>query len=101
MESATTKSTKDTKGLILFCALCAFVVSEFFLDDAIAPGYMETDNTATLRSDPVRSREILERIPAGRWGIPLDLAGAVIFLASEASSFVHGHLVVDGSWLIR
>jgi len=70
--------------------------------NAIAPGYMETDNTVTLRSDPVRSRQILERIPAGRWGIPSDLAGAVIFLASEASSYVHGHiLVVDGGWLSR
>lgn len=70
--------------------------------NAIAPGYMETDVTAALRSDPVRSRQILERIPAGRWGVPADLAGAAIFLASSASDYVHGHLlVVDGGWLAR
>ncbi|KAA6461298.1 2-dehydro-3-deoxy-D-gluconate 5-dehydrogenase KduD [Acidobacteria bacterium AB60] len=70
--------------------------------NAIAPGYMETDNTAALRADPVRSRQILERIPAGRWGSPEDLAGAVIFLASPASDYVHGHiLAVDGGWLAR
>jgi 2-deoxy-D-gluconate 3-dehydrogenase len=70
--------------------------------NAIAPGYMETDATAALRNDPVRSRQILERIPAGRWGRSGDLAGAVIFLASDASDYVHGHLlVVDGGWLAR
>ena len=70
--------------------------------NAIAPGYMETDNTAALRADPVRSRQILERIPAGRWGAPMDIAGAVVFLASPAASYVHGHvLVVDGGWLAR
>jgi 2-deoxy-D-gluconate 3-dehydrogenase len=70
--------------------------------NAIAPGYMETDNTEALRADPVRSRQILERIPAGRWGCPEDLAGAVIFLASRASDYVHGHvLAVDGGWLGR
>ena len=70
--------------------------------NAIAPGYMATDNTAALRSDPVRSRQILERIPAGRWGSPEDLAGAAVFLASAASDYVHGHvLVVDGGWLGR
>ena len=70
--------------------------------NAIAPGYMETDNTAALRADPVRSRQILERIPAGRWGNPSDLNGAAIFLASRASDYVHGHiLVVDGGWLSR
>jgi len=63
---------------------------------------METDATNALRSDPVRSRQILERIPAGRWGNARDLAGAIIFLASEASDYVHGHLlVVDGGWLAR
>lgn len=68
--------------------------------NAIAPGYMLTDNTAPLRSDPVRSRQILERIPAGRWGVPADLAGAAIFLCSSASDYVDGHvLVVDGGWL--
>jgi len=70
--------------------------------NAIAPGYMATGNTAALRSDPVRSRQILERIPAGRWGAPEDIAGAAVFLCSAASDYVHGHvLVVDGGWLAR
>jgi 2-deoxy-D-gluconate 3-dehydrogenase len=70
--------------------------------NAIAPGYMATDNTAALRADPLRSRQILERIPAGRWGTPADLAGAAVFLASAASDYVNGHvLVVDGGWLGR
>jgi 2-deoxy-D-gluconate 3-dehydrogenase len=70
--------------------------------NAIAPGYMETDNTAALRADPVRNRQILERIPAGRWGAPEDVAGAAVFLASGAARYVHGHvLVVDGGWMGR
>jgi 2-deoxy-D-gluconate 3-dehydrogenase len=70
--------------------------------NAIAPGYMATDNTAALRGDPVRGPQILERIPAGRWGDPKDLAGAAVFLCSPASDYVHGHvLVVDGGWLAR
>ena len=70
--------------------------------NAIAPGYMATDNTAALRADEKRSAEILARIPAGRWGAPEDLAGAVVFLASPASAYVHGHtLAVDGGWLAR
>jgi 2-deoxy-D-gluconate 3-dehydrogenase len=70
--------------------------------NAIAPGYMETDNTEALRKNPERSRQILERIPAGRWGTPADLAGAAVFLASRASDYLHGHiLVVDGGWLAR
>lgn len=70
--------------------------------NAIAPGYMATDNTAALRKDPDRSRQILERIPAGRWGEPSDLAGAAIFLSSAASNYVHGHiLLVDGGWMAR
>lgn len=70
--------------------------------NAIAPGYMDTDNTEALRKNPERSRQILERIPAGRWGRPEDLAGAAVFLASPASDYVHGHiLVVDGGWLSR
>ena len=63
---------------------------------------MATDNTAELRADPVRSKTILERIPAGRWGEPEDLKGAVVFLASEAASYLQGSIVpVDGGWLTR
>ncbi|EWH00728.1 hypothetical protein Q427_17850 [Halomonas sp. BC04] len=70
--------------------------------NAIAPGYMATDNTRALREDPDRSAEILGRIPAGRWGSPEDLAGAVIFLCSDAAAYVNGHaLTVDGGWLAR
>jgi len=70
--------------------------------NAIAPGYMATDNTEALRNNPDRARQIMERIPAGRWGCPEDLAGAAVFLASRASDYVHGHiLVVDGGWLGR
>ncbi len=70
--------------------------------NAIAPGYMATDNTEALRSDQDRSRALLERIPAGTWGAPHDLVGATIFLASAAASYVHGTvLAVDGGWLAR
>ena len=70
--------------------------------NAIAPGYMVTHNTAALREDATRNRQILERIPAGRWGQPEDLAGAAVFLCSAASDYVHGHLLtVDGGWLGR
>lgn len=70
--------------------------------NAIAPGYMRTDNTAALQADPVRSNEILARIPAGRWGEPSDLEGAVVFLASSASDYLSGHvLTVDGGWCGR
>jgi 2-deoxy-D-gluconate 3-dehydrogenase len=70
--------------------------------NAIAPGYIATNNTAALRADPVRSRQILERIPAGRWGEPDDIAGAAVFLCSEAARYVTGHvLAVDGGWLAR
>ena len=63
---------------------------------------METDNTTALRQEPARFRQITERIPAGRWGRPEDLAGAAVFLASRASDYVHGHvLVVDGGWMGR
>ncbi|MFN4252425.1 2-dehydro-3-deoxy-D-gluconate 5-dehydrogenase KduD [Deinococcus sp.] len=70
--------------------------------NALAPGYIATDNTAALRADPDRSRAILDRIPAGRWGRPEDLAQPAVFLASPASDYVNGHvLVVDGGWLAR
>lgn len=70
--------------------------------NAIAPGYMETENTAPLRADPERSTAILARIPAGRWGLPDDLKGAVVFLASPASDYVNGYTIaVDGGWLAR
>lgn len=70
--------------------------------NAVAPGYFETDNTEALRNDPKRAEEILARIPAGRWGHPDDLAGAVVFLASPAADYVNGHvLVVDGGWMAR
>jgi 2-dehydro-3-deoxy-D-gluconate 5-dehydrogenase len=70
--------------------------------NAIAPGYIATDNTAALRSDENRSRQILERIPAGRWGQATDIAGAALFLCSQASAYIHGHvLVVDGGWMGR
>jgi 2-deoxy-D-gluconate 3-dehydrogenase len=70
--------------------------------NAIAPGYIETDNTAALRADPVRAKAILDRIPAGRWGRPEDLRGAVVFLASRASQYVNGTiLTVDGGWMGR
>ena len=70
--------------------------------NAIAPGYMRTDNTKALQADEVRNRQILERIPAGRWGEPSDLAGAAVFLASPASDYLNGHvMVVDGGWMGR
>ena len=70
--------------------------------NAIAPGYFSTNNTEALRSDEVRSRDILARIPAGRWGRPEDIGGAAVFLASAAADYVHGTLVpVDGGWLAR
>ena len=70
--------------------------------NAIAPGYMETDNTLPLRQDPVRNKAILDRIPAGRWGQPEDLQGAAVFLASAASQYLQGYAIaVDGGWLAR
>jgi 2-deoxy-D-gluconate 3-dehydrogenase len=70
--------------------------------NAIAPGYMSTDLTAALENDPARNRAIVDRIPAGRWGSPKDLAGAAVFLASSASDYVHGTVLsVDGGWLGR
>ncbi len=70
--------------------------------NAIAPGYIATSNTEALQADATRNRQILERIPAGRWGAPSDIGGAAVFLASSASDYVQGHvLAVDGGWLAR
>ena len=70
--------------------------------NAIAPGYVSTDNTQALRDDPVRREQILARIPAGRWGEPADFKGPIVFLASEAARYVHGTvLTVDGGWMGR
>ncbi|MBV8271614.1 MAG: 2-dehydro-3-deoxy-D-gluconate 5-dehydrogenase KduD [Cupriavidus sp.] len=70
--------------------------------NAIAPGYIETDNTAALRADPMRNRQILERIPAGRWGTPQDIGGTAVFLASAAAGYVSGQVIaVDGGWMAR
>jgi 2-deoxy-D-gluconate 3-dehydrogenase len=70
--------------------------------NAIAPGYIDTDNTEALRNDPVRAKSILDRIPAGRWGRPEDFAGPAVFLASDASAYMHGHvMLVDGGWMGR
>jgi 2-dehydro-3-deoxy-D-gluconate 5-dehydrogenase len=70
--------------------------------NAIAPGYMATNNTAALRDDEKRAGEILERIPAGRWGTPRDVAGAAVFLASDNANYINGYtLAVDGGWLGR
>ena len=70
--------------------------------NAIAPGYISTTSTQALREDENRNRQILKRIPAGRWGEPADIAGAAVFLCSPASDYVNGHiLVVDGGWMGR
>ena len=70
--------------------------------NAIAPGYIETNNTKALREDEKRYKEILNRIPAGRWGMPEDIAGAAVFLCSDAARYIHGvTLAVDGGWLAR
>jgi len=70
--------------------------------NAIAPGYIRTDNTQALQDDPERSTAILGRIPAGRWGVPDDFSGPAVFLASSASDYMHGAIVtVDGGWMGR
>ncbi|MGQ0515737.1 SDR family oxidoreductase, partial [Bacillus sp. D-CC] len=70
--------------------------------NAIAPGYIATANTAPIRADEQRNKEILDRIPAERWGVPFDLMGTAVFLSSKASDYVTGHiLAVDGGWLVR
>ena len=70
--------------------------------NGIAPGYIATENTSALRADPVRSKAILERIPANRWGTPEDFGGPCVFLASEASGYMNGSIItVDGGWMGR
>ena len=70
--------------------------------NAVAPGYVRTDNTQALQDDPVRSEQILSRIPAGRWAEPEDIAGAIVFLCSPSADYVHGVVLpVDGGWLGR
>jgi 2-deoxy-D-gluconate 3-dehydrogenase len=70
--------------------------------NGLAPGYIATENTSALRADPVRSKAILERIPAGRWGTPADFGGPCVFLASAASDYMNGSIVtVDGGWMGR
>ncbi|MDN3639720.1 2-dehydro-3-deoxy-D-gluconate 5-dehydrogenase KduD [Simiduia curdlanivorans] len=95
-----TASKSGVKGLTMLMAneMAAHGINV----NAIAPGYMATDNTEQLRNDPKRNTDILGRIPAGRWGNPSDLGGAVVFLASAAADYVHGFtLAVDGGWLAR
>lgn len=83
-------------------ALCNEWASKGIQINAIAPGYMETDNTAQLRADADRNAQILGRIPAARWGTPEDLQGPIVFLASSASDYMNGHvLCVDGGWMAR
>ena len=86
--------------------LTRLLANEFGAHDinvnAIAPGYMATDNTKALREDPARNKAILDRIPAGRWGTPQDLQGVAVFLASAASQYLQGYTIaVDGGWLAR
>ncbi|MCL2812921.1 MAG: SDR family oxidoreductase, partial [Clostridia bacterium] len=83
-------------------AMCTEWAQHGICVNAIAPGYMITNNTAALRADAQRSADILARIPAGRWGMPDDVAGPVVFLASKASDYVNGYTIaVDGGWLAR
>lgn len=95
--------TASKSGLGGLTRLMANELARFGIQvNGIAPGYMATDNTEALQKDPARSSEILGRIPAGRWGTPGDIGGAVVFLASPASDYVTGHiLAVDGGWLAR
>ncbi len=95
--------TSSKSGIMGLTRLLACEWAQYDINvNAIAPGYMITDNTAALRADPQRNKEILGRIPAARWGDPSDLGGAAVFLASAASDYIHGHtLAVDGGWLAR
>jgi len=83
-------------------SLCNEWASRGINVNGLASGYIATNNTTALRADETRSRQILERIPAGRWGQPADIAGAAVFLASRAADYMHGAIVpVDGGWLAR
>jgi 2-deoxy-D-gluconate 3-dehydrogenase len=95
--------TASKSGVMGLTRLMANELAPYKINvNAIAPGYMATDNTKALRADPVRNKAILERIPAGRWGEPADLKGIAVFLASEASSYMQGYtMAVDGGWLAR
>ncbi|GHV45361.1 2-deoxy-D-gluconate 3-dehydrogenase [Synergistales bacterium] len=95
--------TSSKSGVAGLTKLMANEMSQFGIQvNAIAPGYMATDNTEALRKDADRSRELLARIPANRWGTPDDLKGAAVFLSSKASDYITGHiLAVDGGWLAR
>ena len=95
--------TASKSGLAGITKLLANEWAKFDINvNAIAPGYFTTNNTTALRADPDRNRDILGRIPAGRWGLPEDLGGAAVFLASDASAYVHGAIIpVDGGWQAR
>lgn len=95
--------TASKSGVMGITRLCANEWAKENINvNAIAPGYMSTNNTKALREDSARSAEILGRIPANRWGLPSDLAGPIVFLASSASDYVNGYtLAVDGGWLAR
>lgn len=95
-----TASKSGVKGLTM---LMANEWAKYNINvNAIAPGYMATDNTKNLQNDPVRSKEILARIPANRWGTPEDMAGTCVFLASDNSKYINGYTIaVDGGWLAR
>ncbi|MBJ8807810.1 2-dehydro-3-deoxy-D-gluconate 5-dehydrogenase KduD [Citrobacter koseri] len=95
--------TASKSGVLGITRLLANEWAEHHINvNAIAPGYMATNNTQQLRDDAARSKEIVDRIPAGRWGTPADLQGPVVFLASSASDYVHGYtLAVNGGWLAR
>ncbi len=95
---AASKSAVMGLTRLMACELAKYKINV----NAIAPGYMATENTRPLRENPQRSKAILERIPAGRWGVPEDLKGVAVFLASAASDYMNGYTVaVDGGWLAR